>query len=689
MSTPGDRERVHIANGRAADAVPELGQQPSTRAPSVVVVYTPPKIDHWRISDGWHDVAGNWHAVDEEIRHRLRDSIDSILRSEDQNPPPYLWFVHRGEHHDLTAPCDLIYEADANPSGTVLHDRTSLPTDLPLGCHQLVPRDGGPVTKLFVVPNRQELPGRCWGWAVQAYAMRSAVSWGQGDLGDLAEFASWARSHGATLVSHNPLGDTLPIPTQEPSPYFTSSRRFRSLLYLDIPSVPGATGLGDHLETLTRAGRALNDSPLIDRDGIYRLKLGALRDIWNSIGHTDRVRTFIEPLRADDVLVDHATFNALAHRFGSGWNSWEHAFSHPRLRSVAEFRNANIDEVDFWAWIQSLIDIQYEHAASRGASLVDDLPVGFTPDGSDAWVDQDCLAFDWRIGAPGDEFNPDGQNWGIVPYIPQKLRSLAYEPWRRTLRRIFAHVGMVRIDHVMGLFRLFVLPRDMGGPNGAYLYHHGTEMLDVALMEAAMAGITLVGEDLGTVEAGVREELSRRGIAGYRIALFEDGPPSSWPDASIAALGTHDLPTLAGLLTGEDARSRESAGLDVDLSDDERMRRRIETNFTATSDAPSSATSDEDTDDTATLADQIIKAHQALAAAGSRMVLATIDDACASPLRPNVPGTVDEVPNWRRSLPVTIEHLDSSLAPRIADTMTSRTTCDNTRPGSGEDRSQR
>lgn len=648
-------------------------------------MYEPGAIDQWRISDGWFDIAGRWNPVDPHVRQRLRDSIDAKLHPQDPGSANHIWFVRPGEHHDLGGPCDVVTEDGSDLSGGGSADGLSLPEDLPLGSHRLIPRDGGPVTRLFVVPGRQELPKRCWGWAVQSYAMRSAASWGQGDLGDLAEFATWARAVGASLVSHNPLGDTLPIPSQEPSPYFTSSRRFRSLLYLDIPSVPGATQLGERLETLTRAGRALNDASLIDRDGIYRLKLDALREIWLSIGHTDMVRSSVERLRSDEMLVEHATFNALANRFGSGWTSWHESFTHPGSAAVARFRDANSDQVDFWAWIQSLLDLQYEHASTRGATLVDDLPVGFAVDGSDAWVDQDSLALDWRIGAPGDEFNPDGQNWGIVPYIPQKLRSLAYEPWRRTLRRLFAHVGMLRIDHVMGLFRLFVIPEESGVANGhpgrtgrpevangAYLYHYGTEMVDIALMEAVIAGVTLVGEDLGTIEAGVREELGARGIAGYRIALFEDDPPRSWPDASVGALSTHDLPTLAGLLTGADALARSRAGLEVDPNDDERMMARMKTHFTGNETGPHE------------LSEQVVTAHRALCEAGSKLVLATMDDACTSALRPNVPGTLDEFPNWRRPLPVTIEHLDATLARRIADVMAPRAVGGDD-PGSSED----
>lgn len=629
---------------------------------------SPPHLDLWRISDGWHDVRGHWNPVSEVLRDRLRNSIDEKLREEDSHPAPPVWFVHPGETHELHSTCDIHLEPAPGHSAQPISSLSghpdllavnSLPSDLPLGRHRLVPLNGGTITNLFVVPHSQRLIERGWGWTTQLYATRSSLSWGQGDLGDLRTLAAWASDCGASLVSHNPLGDTLPLSHQEPSPYFTSSRRYRSLLYLNLNDVPGAGLIADQLARLAVDGYALNSLPLIERDEIFRLKLDALGRIWTAVSGSDSVASMVAAQRCDADAEAHATFNTLVQRFGTGWRSWDRIYTDPHSRSVAEFRDSHRDDVDFWLWIQALSDQQYREAAGAGAGLMNDLPVGFNADGFDAWMDQDCLALDWRIGAPGDDFNPDGQNWGIVPYLPQKLRARGYEPWIATLRSVMAHTTALRIDHIMGLFRLFVIPANAETTNGAYLYHYGTEMLDIALMEAARAGVTLCGEDLGTVEDRVRRALAERNVMGYRVLWFEDSPMTDWSDASIGSISTHDLPTIAGLIGGGDAKQRANAGLAVDLTDDEAMLDRLMRTIDAQSQGAESPMN----------SPTILLAHRGLAEAGSRVVFASLEDACAVINRPNVPGTVDENPNWREPLPVPIEDLDGTLAPAIAEEM--------------------
>lgn len=620
-------------------------------------------LDQWRISDGWFDVTGGWHEVPAEVRARLRATIDQKLRAEDQEPPPPVWIVTRGEQQQLQGPCDVQLEDgtwvdDSDTAGGVV-----LPPDLPLGAHRLVPRDHGATTHLFVTPPRQELPRRCWGWTVQLYGARSHDSWGQGDLVDLADLARWAARHGAGLLSHNPLGDTLPLASQEPSPYFTSSRKFPSLLYLRVEAVPGAAEvLGGRLDELARAGRALNERRTIDRDEVYRLKVTALREVWQRISPTSSGRRAVDRLWGDSELLDHATFNSLAHRFGGGWDRWDRMYTHPRSRSVESYRNTQAEDVEFWLWVQGLLAEQHGAAATAGAALMNDLPVGFMANGSDAWIDQDCLALDWRIGAPGDEFNPAGQNWGIVPYLPQKLRALAYRPWLSTLRRLLRNTAALRMDHIMGLFRLFLIPEDPELVGGAYLYQYGSEMLDLALMEAVRAGVTLAGEDLGTVEDEVRAAMAARNIPGYRVGWFEDTPPTQWPPASVGSLSTHDLPTLVGLVDGADAAQRHEAGLTVDSAADAAMLGRLERNF-LDGNGPATALAPEAL---------VEAAYRGLAAAGSYAVFASLEDACCEENRPNLPGTVDEHENWRVALPLTIDELDRSAARGITLAMAAR-----------------
>jgi 4-alpha-glucanotransferase len=279
-----------------------------------------------------------------------------------------------------------------------------------------------------------------------------------------------------------------------------------------------------------------------------------------------------------------------------------------------------------------LLDEQLASTASL--PVVHDLAVGFDPGGADAWAWQDLLALDARIGAPPDDFNPGGQDWGLPPFVPWKLRAARYEPFIQTLRACFRHAGGLRIDHVMGLFRLFWLPADGGA--GGYVRYRADELLDLVALESHRAGAFVVGEDLGTVEDSVRAELHARGVLSYRLKWFESGPPSTYPRHALAAVTTHDLPTIAGVYTGADQQADE-------------LRDRV---------APG------DTVDGA-----VVQTYRDLAAAPSQLLIATLEDAFAVTERPNQPGTVTDT-NWSLALPEPIETLeDSPLAIDIAEAL--------------------
>ena len=614
-------------------------------------------MDAWNVADGWTGTDGRWHVVDPGTRAALQAAQGAELHPEGPPAAPLHWFVRRGERHPLWSGCVLELE-DGSTIGPV-HE---LDPDLPLGVHRLVPEDGGPTTALFVVPSCVPGPGRTWGWSTQLYATRSRTSWGQGDLGDLARLAQWAQSSGASLLAHNPLGASLPLAHQQPSPYYASSRRFLSPLYLDVTAVHGARSIGSDLERAAAAGTALNSSERIDRDQVWRVKLDALEDIWAQLRDVGAIRRHWP----DDPLADqHALFCALAEHHGSGWLDWPEQHRHPDLPTVGAFAEAHRDRVDFWRWLQVETEVQLATAAAAGAGLIADLPVGFDPSGSDAWIDQDLLALDCSIGAPPDDLGPLGQDWGLPPYIPWKLRAAGYAPWIDTLRRSVAHCAALRVDHVMGLFRLFWIPPGGDARDGGYVYQGASvdspdpvvELLDLAMMEACRADAGLVGEDLGTVEPSVRDAMTRRSVFGYRIAWFEDDPPAQWPAHSLAALTTHDLPTTAGRWCGDDERARVAAGLPADAEAEATMRARL------------AAIAGVDPDDEIDVGDLSRRAHEGLAASGSDLAVVTLDDAIAEPRRPNLPGTVDEYPNWRLPLPVALEDLGAAGADDIAAVM--------------------
>lgn len=563
-----------------------------------------------------------------------------------------MWFVTQGESPELWSPATLTLDG-----GATLEVGRRLPDDLPLGAHLLQPDDGGPATTLFTLAPRAPRPRRGWGWSAQLYAARSSDSWGHGDLADLAALARWACDGGAELVAHNPLGAALPTTHQQPSPYYASSRRFLSPLYLRVEDVDGAdtSGARDAVERAAQAGRALNARPTIDRDRVWALKLAAVEAIWAEVRGLDTTRAALAAADGDVELRRFATFCAIAEHHGGGWDTWPAELRHPEGATVAEFAEAHRDRVELHRWMQLQTVAQLDRAAGAGAGLMADLPVGFDPSGFDAWTDQDLLALGCSIGAPPDDFSPTGQDWGLPPYVPWKLRAAAYGPWIATLRRIFAHCAALRVDHVMGLFRLFWIPAGDDARAGGYVYHRGDELLALAVTEAARAGAVLVGEDLGTVEPHVRDAMIDRDVFGYRIGWFADDPPEQWPAATLASLTTHDLPTVAGLWSGQDAADRAAAGVPEDPEGDQLLRSRL-------------ARLAEVADD-ATEHEVALGAHRALAASASDLAVATLEDAVGERSRPNLPGTVDEHPNWRRALRVPIEQLDDAGAAAIAAVM--------------------
>ena len=605
----------------------------------------------WGVADGWWGVDGSWHETDPDTRATLERAQGA--EEHPGGPPEQLvWFVREGEAPALHGPAVI----ELDDGGGTMRASGSLPADLPMGAHLLRPEDGGPSTHLFVTAPRAPRPARSWGWSAQVYGLRSAHNWAHGDLVDLGDLASWAGHQGASLVAHNPLGATIPLADQQPSPYFASSRRFWSPLYLRIESVLGADLAAAEVEAAATAARALVDRRRIDRDRVWQLKLDALEHIWERVRGTRVVRESLDADR-DPALTTHATYCTLAEHHGSGWSRWPAAHRHPSNPEVEAFRAANADRVDFWRWVHLECEVQLEHAASAGAGLMGDLPVGFDPDGSDAWVDQDLLALGCRIGAPPDDLGPDGQDWGLPPYVPWKLRAAGYRPWLDTLRRSMQHAAALRVDHVMGLFRLYWIPPESPASAGAYVYQYGAELLELAVTEAARAGTWLVGEDLGTVEPEVRTAMTEREVFGYRVGWFDPEPPQGWPASTLGTLTTHDLPTVAGMWTGADEAMRAEAGVTVHSSDEQAMRARL----------ASIAREGGLPDPEGSTLEQVNEAaHRALAAAGSDLVLATLEDALVVRERPNLPGTVDERPNWRLSLPVTIEELDATAAPTIA-----------------------
>jgi 4-alpha-glucanotransferase len=256
------------------------------------------------------------------------------------------------------------------------------------------------------------------------------------------------------------------------------------------------------------------------------------------------------------------------------------------------------------------------------------------------------------VGAPPDDFAANGQDWGLTPFVPHRLRAAGYRPFIQTLRGMLAHAGGLRIDHVMGLFRLFWIPRatGLGAKGGAYVRSRADELLAICSIESARAQAFIVGEDLGTVEAGVREKLAEKKMLSYRLLYFEPNPPAQYPELALTSVTTHDLATIAGLWTGSDVEDQRRIG----QNPNEDGMRQLRDKIAKLDGLPEGAT----------VEDAIVKTHEALAHAPSRVLLATLDDALAVPERPNMPGTVTEWPNWSLALPQTLEEIEGAELPR-------------------------
>ncbi|OII63732.1 4-alpha-glucanotransferase [Streptomyces sp. CC53] len=593
----------------------------------------------------------------------------------------------------------------ALPFGTVLHitleDGRTLSSPvpwagLPPGAHLLTARapDGRTAdATLLVAPARVPGPSAsCHGVLVQLYSLLSARSWGMGDLGDLRELADWAgRAHGCGFVQVNPLHAAVPGTPTDPSPYRPSSRRFPDPVHLrveDVPEYAYAAG-ADRAELDALAGRAaelregvLRKGELIDRDAVWVLKRQALEAVRRVPLGPGR-RAAFDAFRAagGQALEDHATWCALVERHGADRAQWPAGLHDPRSAATARARADLADRVAFHTWLAWLTDEQLAAAqrAARGAGMavgvVHDLAVGVHPDGADAWAQPGAYARGMSVGAPPDAFNARGQDWGLPPWRPDALAASGYAPYRELLRALLRHAGALRVDHVMGLFRLWWVPAGLPPTEGTYVRYDADAMLAVLALEAHRAGAAVIGEDLGTVEPGVRDVLARRGVFGTSVLWFErdwEGtgrplPPEAWRADCVATATTHDLPSTAARLGGDHVELRHRLGLLTVPVEEERERdaqdvrewlaylRRLGLL------AADGGTRDEEA--------EIRAVYRFLRRTPARMTGVWLPDAVGDRRPQNLPGTWDQYPNWRLPVagtdgrPVALE--DVAASPRL------------------------
>jgi 4-alpha-glucanotransferase len=543
-----------------------------------------------------------------------------------------------------------------------------LPHNLPTGYHRLYLRSNGyqTSTPLIITPRWLGLPDRLgarrvWGLATQIYSVRSTNSWGVGDLTDLTDLAVWAAArHGAGYILINPLHASAPTKPMEPSPYLPTSRRFPNPLYLRVEAIPEFVNVRTRhtVRKLRDAVQAGTSSYSIDRDTAWAAKHLALKEIYRiprSAGRQLAFEAFKE--REGWALRYFATWCVLAETFGDDWHHWPEQYRHPAGPDVAEFIEQHASTVDFYCWLQWQLDDQLASAQSQavraGMSLgvMHDLAVGVHPTGADAWALQDVLARGVAAGAPPDEFNQLGQDWSQPPWRPDQLEELGYAPLRSLISAILRHAGGVRIDHIIGLFRLWWIPEGVPPTDGTYVRYNHDAMIGIIALEAQRAGAVVVGEDLGVVEPWVRDYLRARGVLGTSILWFEsdhDGNPLAaewWREYCLSSVTTHDLPPTAGYLAGEHVRLRNTLGLLTrpvaeEWADDRAHQAAWMEELTRRGllAADEKATNEEDT---------VLALYTYLTQTPSRLLAVALTDAVGDRRTQNQPGTTNEYPNWR------------------------------------------
>jgi 4-alpha-glucanotransferase len=584
--------------------------------------------------------------VDASTPESVTRELDAVRTTRAAADLPPTLVVKAGASREIGVPAILHLE-----DGTRRTLDGVIPADVPLGWHRV--ETAGQSVVLAVVPHRLPEVPPAWGWMLQLYSLRSAGSWGMGDFGDLATMAHRSGAElGAGVLLVNPVQAISPTHPVERSPYSPSSRRFANPLYLRVSATVEFERADDATRARVLALEPPKNTELIDYDAVWEAKRAALRLLW----------PFHESSGIEDgfALRDFATYCALAEVHGADWREWPETLRDPGGSAVAAARDELADAVAFHVWLQRLCHGQLDDVrrAAREAGMpvgvVHDLPVGVHPGGADTWALRDAFAAQVRVGAPPDAFNQQGQDWNLPPWRPDRLAELGYAPFRDVLRGVLDHADGIRIDHIAGLWRLWWIPPGEPANRGTYVHYDAEAMVGILALEAHRAGAVVVGEDLGTIEPEVTETMHDRGVLSSAVLWFQRDwdsaghpfvPPRRWEPETMASISTHDLPTVSGWLTAEHVRVRAELGLldrpaDLEYADAMADREALIALLHG-EEVPTD--------------DLVVALHALLASASSRLVLTSPADVVAERRQPNLPGTIDQYPNWRIPLPVTIE----------------------------------
>lgn len=620
------------------------------------------------IAPEWHTLYGEHHKVSVETQRALlaamdlpaattgevRESLWRLTAPARAVLPPAL-VTRAGEPITLTVPAPeawlVVEDAHGGETPVSLADGEARLPPLAPGRYRL--RVGAQRGELIVAPRRafepERLAGgeRIYGLAAQLYALRRDDDQGIGDFTSLARLGEIAAASGASLITLNPLHAMFPDQRERASPYQPSDRRFIDPLYLD------ASRIAQRAEAPAAAG-------LIDYSAVWRLKSEALASAAN-LAQGDDFTAFVRS--GGQALADFCAYQLVAEAHPkTWWRDWPAGLRDPASREVAAFVAARPERLAYHQALQWLCDQQFAEAAAHapGLGLCRDLAVGAAPDGAEAWAAAGRLAIGASIGAPPDQFAPQGQVWGLPPPNPHRWRAEAYRSFSELLRANMRHAGALRIDHILGLSRLFWVPEGADGSDGAYVAYPQADLLGVLALESQAAQCLVIGEDLGTVPDGLRDALGEAGVYRYTVLPFErDGAaflaPSRYPARALACVSTHDIAPIAGWWEGADIDERRGLGLlDATQADDARQERAADKG--ALLDAMAQAGETASWTAESPFSAQLAAAIYAFVAAGpSRIVMLQMEDLVGERVGVNLPGTDRERPNWRTRLGATLE----------------------------------
>jgi len=587
------------------------------------------------------------------------------------------------------------------------------PPDLPIGYHSIkVCAKVGSAqvdtsSRFIVAPERCYIPAqfqqgaRWWGIALQLYSLRSDRNWGVGDFGDLASVVEWTgREMGAAVLGLNPLHALKNTKPYHISPYSPSSRLFLNDLYIDVEQVVEYQTAPEVKARLAEPSfrariEAARQGELVEYDAVKSIKREVLELCYRAFlrDHCAGEEPELQPTtergwnfhrfteREGESLTSYAVFQALEeaqqaeHGISGTWAEWPEPYRIPTSEAVREFRHRHMQRVGFFQYLQWLATdqllalVKKTHEAGMPIGFYHDLALGSDRYGADGWRSQEVLPLDADCGAPPDAFAPEGQNWGFPPLDPLRLRASGYQYVIELLRKNLRYGGAIRLDHVMALFRLFWIPRGLPASMGTYVHYRDEELLAILALESVRAKALVIGEDLGTVPDWVRNRLEATGVLSYRVLYFERTPLGAWkvpahyPAQALAVVTTHDLATLSGYWEGADIEARSTLGLlpseqarSAMLSERQREKAGILTALKSEGLLPPGVP--DDPAQVPTMTTELTEAiHQYLARSPAWMVLANIEDIIGAHAQANLPGTLDQHPNWCRKLGPTVEEL--------------------------------